>query len=187
MRSQFAPVTGILDLFISGHLDNVQAKERLIALFKVQDARWMCNAYVPTDLTLEYLKETLCTPGPDGFSAFHWVYQLTWKCGPCNITDVDTQLHTNREVALLVRTVKSSMEESINAVLSDCVRRRICSRCQTHKQVKRVTMTHPMILHFCYPTNDGNGYLWSAAGGPPVPPLTVNAHHLTNPPPSVPR
>ena len=132
---------------------------RLITLFQIQDQRWVSNYYVPTDLSLTYLKETLCTPGPDGTHAFHWVYQLSWQCVLCKTVDVDAEMHTNSEINLLSRSVKSSMAESINVVQNESIRKRTCSKCHQRKLVKRKTTTPPMILHFTYPTNDANGYL----------------------------
>ena len=159
LRSQFAPVTDILDLYISGEIDSVEAKQRLIALFQIEDERWVRNDYVPTDLSLTYLKETLCAPGPDGTHAFNWVYQLSWQCGVCNAVELDEKLHTNCEIALLVRSVKSSMAESINVVQNESVRKSTCRKCHKQKRVRRVTKIHPMILHFSYPTHAANGCL----------------------------
>lgn len=161
-REEFPKIVEVFDELYEIKIHNIQAKEKLRALFKINDARWNSRNSVEVMLVTDFLKEKLTAFHANGEeSLFQWVFKVYWVCKPCGIqtchkydhgnykgTDI---IHRRDNIAFQARSCKFTVHESIEHFLADSVRNISCEKCMSPCTIFRETITHPYILHVSYP------------------------------------
>jgi hypothetical protein len=161
-REEFPKVVEVFDNLYAGKIHNIQAKERFLKLFKIKDKRWQINSSVELRLITDYLKSDLSAVHPNGEeSLLEWVFKTYWVCEKCGAKTCqkynygpekgEDYIHKRDNVLFLMRSSKFTVQESIDAVLSESTLTRVCENCMIPCTILRESLLHPIILHLSYP------------------------------------
>ena len=151
LKSRFPSVIEIFELFYRGYIDNFAAENRLFELFKITDENWVSRKQSYLNLTIDYLKKSLCVGGGvDGCHVFDWRYEQSWFCGKCKKNSGERTITTS-EIVLLTRDFRNTVNESLRNLVQESARgTRTCSLCNDRLRIHRRTLSYPMVLHLSY-------------------------------------
>lgn len=161
-REEFPKIVAVFDDLYDRKIHNIKAKEKLRALFKINDDRWRNRESVEVLLITDYLRKYLTGFHANGEeSLLQWVFKVYWECKSCGTrichqhaygeymnTDL---IHRRDNIAVLARSRSYTVHGSIEHFLLDTTRNKSCQNCMSPCTIFRETIMHPYILHVSYP------------------------------------
>ena len=159
-REEFPTMVGVFDDLYLGLIHNIEAKEKLIKVFALEDKRYKNRDFIEVLSITDFLKERLSVAVARGTdSLFQWIFKLYWKCETCGNKVFSEHLHRRDNILFMATSAKFNVQDSLKAFLRESVRVRICTICEVQTLIVRETIKHPIILHLSYPSQDWEGNL----------------------------
>ena len=84
-------------------------------------------------------------------STFQWIFKVYWQCARCNLRVTDEHICQRDTVSFPARSSKLTVQNSLDTFLADSIKNNKCGKCKRKTTILRDTITHPIILHVCYP------------------------------------
>ena len=152
--AQLPSISLIFTAFIDGKMNNNMAKDQLFALIdpsKFSQAKktsdWNTYQFCPTTLTTDYIKDYLV---PNNNQLFIITYRSVWCCPSCNKSMKGEEKTMNMIAILSQKFDCTTIQESIDEMMSYHQRTRWCPRCVVQMSVQKEISSYPLILHLEY-------------------------------------